>query len=140
VFGRGGSILPIGDPEVMTAYPTSDPTVVGVEDRADRLHLVGFSGGDSELRLADGTELSFSSGKVDASVIPEIDNNELSPTCEDEQSTDCLDSLDLAAGSAVFRVNWGDKAQSLVGAGWALSISGGLGRSGTFTLRFQASP
>ena len=139
VFGRGGTILPLGDPEVMTSYPGSAAGVVGVEDRMDRLHLVGFSGGSSELRLADGTELSFSAGEVDPSIVPHLDGTELASSCEEEESTDCVESVDQTAGSAVFRVTWGDDSRSIVGKGWTLTISAGLGRSGTFTLRFPES-
>ncbi|MEE2829268.1 MAG: TIM-barrel domain-containing protein [Myxococcota bacterium] len=139
VLARGGSILPLGDPEVVTSYPSSDPNVVDSGDRSDRLHLVGFSGDGSQGRLADGTEFTFSAAEVEPSIVPSLDGVELEPSCEDAEADNCIEALDLEGGSMLLRISWGEGPRSLEGGGWSLSISEGGQRSGTFTLRFPAS-
>jgi len=139
VFARGGSIIPLGDPDVVTSYPANDPLVVGVEDRQDRLHLVAFSGGSSEGRLADGTSYEFTASDVDASELPTIDGVTMSASCEGPTSTDCVESSNLAAGSSTLRISWGEGPRSVAGNGWSLSLSGGAGRTGTLLLRYPPS-
>jgi len=136
VFGRGGSVVPLGDPDVVTSYPTTDDSVVGVEDRLDRLHLLAFAGGSSERLLADGTQVQFEANEVDTTTAPLLNGIQLSSSCAEEASTDCVESVDSSTGAAVFRVAWGAGVSELVGGGWTLSLSDGASRTGTVTLRF----
>jgi hypothetical protein len=139
VFARGGSILPLGDPTVMTSYPGSNSQVTGSEDRAEMLHLSGFSGGDSQGMLADGTEYDFQAAAVDASVVPSLGDTELAASCASSGTSNCVESVALDQGKAVFRVSWSGGEQALSGAGWALNISPAAARSGSFELRFPPS-
>ena len=39
VLGRGGTVVPLGDPEVVTSYASTDPTVVSTVSRSSSLDL-----------------------------------------------------------------------------------------------------
>jgi len=136
VLARGGSILPLGDPAVVTSYPGSHSQVTGIEDRADRLHLAGFSGGSSQGLLADGAEYDFQAEEVDGSSVPLLGATELASSCANQDSSNCIESVALDEGKAVFRVNWSAGEQVLSGTGWTLNLSPQTARSGTFELRF----
>jgi alpha-glucosidase (family GH31 glycosyl hydrolase) len=139
VFARGGAVLPLGDPSVVTSYPGSNSQVIGVEDRAESLHLAGFSGGNSEGLLADGTQMDFQATEVDGSVVPSIGELALASSCASADDSDCVESVALEEGRALFRISWSAGPQVLSGAGWTLNISLGAARSGTFELRFPPS-
>ena len=136
VLARGGAILPLGDPSVVTSYPGSNSQVVGTEDRADRLHLAGFSGGASQGSLADGIEYAFQTTEVDGSAVPTLAGAQLASSCASEDSSNCVESVDLEEGRAIFRIDWSGSEQVLSGGGWTLSVSTTAARHGSFELRF----
>ncbi|HEY2516039.1 MAG TPA: TIM-barrel domain-containing protein [Polyangiaceae bacterium] len=55
VFARLGAIVPMLSPDVETVVPSSDGSVVSLQDRADYLEVQIFAGGSSSLTLDDGT-------------------------------------------------------------------------------------
>ena len=137
VFARAGSLLPMLDPEVVTTYPSTDPDVVDAADRADRIDLLAFAGGEGSFTLAGGGVFTWSGDVVGpASVQVDGEDGGLNVVCTDPRSWNCTESFDAAAGVASYRVEWGDEARTLSGDGWELHVEGGRGRRGVLTLRF----
>jgi alpha-glucosidase (family GH31 glycosyl hydrolase) len=58
VFARVGAIVPMLSPDVETVFPSSDDSVVSMQDRADFLEVQVFAGGSTSLTLDDGTVLA----------------------------------------------------------------------------------
>jgi alpha-glucosidase (family GH31 glycosyl hydrolase) len=77
-----GGMVPLLDPSIDTLAPATDPTVISLDDVADRLDvLVALEVGQSAaFVLADGTELEASRGSTDAGnagALAEVDEAEL---------------------------------------------------------------
>jgi sulfoquinovosidase len=134
VFARAGAILPMGDFDVVTSYPESNAEVIGAADRADRLHLVVFAGGDGAMIVGDAT-WTFSADEA-VGRAPSLDGVPLAALCDGDDATNCLLSDDPTTGSATWRIDWGDGARELAGEGWSLSVDDSSGLSGTVTLRY----
>ena len=60
VFARMGAIVPMLSPDVETVVPSSDGSVVSMQDRAGFLEVQVFAGGSTSVTLDDGTVLSQS--------------------------------------------------------------------------------
>jgi alpha-glucosidase (family GH31 glycosyl hydrolase) len=60
VFARMGAIIPMLSADVETVFPSSDGSVVSMQDRAGFLEVQVFPGGDSSLSLDDGTTFTQS--------------------------------------------------------------------------------
>jgi alpha-glucosidase len=60
VFARLGAIVPMLSPDVETVVPSSDGSVVSLQDRAGFLEAQVFAGGQTSVTLDDGTTLSQS--------------------------------------------------------------------------------
>ena len=60
VFARVGAIVPMLSADVETVFPSSDDSVVSMQDRADFLEVQVFAGGQTSVTLDDGTLLSQS--------------------------------------------------------------------------------
>ncbi len=58
VYARQGAIVPLLAADVETVVPSSDGSVVSMQDRADYLEIMVFAGGTTTLTLDDGTVLS----------------------------------------------------------------------------------
>lgn len=133
VLARGGSVLPLGDPDVMTSYPASDADVVDTADRADRLHLVAFAGGSSTRDLGGGASLSFAGESPDPTAPVTLGGALLNGECPSDTASDCIESA--SPDGLVARVNWPPGASTLAGAGWSLDLELPEARSGSFVLR-----
>ena len=58
VYAKIGAIVPMLARDVETVVPSSDPSVVSMQDRADFLEVAVFAGGSSTITLDDGTVLA----------------------------------------------------------------------------------
>lgn len=135
VFARAGLVLPLLDGDVVTAYPEDSPDVVGTGDRRDRLDLQVFSGAGGGVEI-DGRAWTLVSALDSTPGQAALDGQPLDPLCEQESSTLCLESDDPQAGTATWRVDWGQGARTLAGEGWSLSVDDGGGLAGRVTLRY----
>ena len=134
VFARAGSLLPMLDPDVVTSFPARGD-VVDAGDRADRIDLTVFHGGDGRLELVGGGTFALAStGSVSEGALTwNGEATDYTAPCGDARAWDCRESF--APGQAVYRVSWGD-AGVLAGPGWELTVAEGRGRRGVLTLRF----
>lgn len=137
VLARGGSLLPLGDPEVQTSYVTDDASVVDHRDRDDRLHLMAFAGGSSALDLAEGGSLQLdATGKALGTVT--LDGVALDAACADETDSNCIESAETE--HVTLRVSWAAGTSTLAGDGWSLAADLPDARSGRVELRGFATP
>ena len=135
VFGRAGFILPLGDPEIVTAYPEDNVDVIGAADRTDRLDLVLFTGADGALET-EGVAWILTSTPAAVGGPATLDDAALDGTCADASNTGCQESDNPAIGTAVWRIDWGDGPHTLAGDGWSLEVDDARGLTGTVTVRY----
>jgi len=138
VLGRGGSVVPLGDPDVVTSYASTDPTVVSTASRSSSLDLVAFAGGDSTRALADGVLVEWSASTSPTLGSVTLNGVDLAPTCMDPSMTNCVDAANL--GFPVVRVSWPEGVSVLSGANWTLSVETSSERQGTVELRGVVAP
>lgn len=138
VLGRGGSVLPLGDPEVVTSYATADSNVISTDDREASLYLVAFAGGNSQRTLADGVTVTWSSSSAPVLGSVFLNGEELAEACEGTAATDCI--VQSNPGRAEVRVSWPPGPSVLRGTDWELSVETVSARSGSVALRGIATP
>jgi len=132
VFARGGSVIPLAHPELETTYEADDATVLDEDLAQDRLDLLAFAGGFTDLVLADGTEVSFA-GEEPADGALTFDGDTL-PVCDAGRTWNCAEASD--AGTIAARVTLAEAGSTLAGEGWSLSVNGPVGRESRIVLRY----